>query len=102
LPPVPTIGPAGEVIVRLAVPVGVLRSEPVTVVVEQAKWAVIVSFGAHVIVELLIEIEASAAALTPTENGALEVAASAGMIAAPIARAHDATTAIMNFMVVLS
>lgn len=37
LPPEPVIGPAGDVTVSVAVPADVLRKEPVTVVVEQAK-----------------------------------------------------------------
>jgi hypothetical protein len=61
-----------------------------------------VSVGAHVIVALLIEIDASAAAVTPTANGALEVAASAGMIATPSASVHDATTAIRYFIMSFS
>ena len=75
LPAVPAIGPAGDETVRLAEPAAELRSEPVAVVVEQAKCALDVSVGAHVIVPLLTEIEARADAVTPTENGALEVAA---------------------------
>jgi hypothetical protein len=98
--PVPKIGPAGEETVKVADPVGELRSEPVTVVVEHAKFAVTVSVGEHVIVELLIEIEASAAAVTATEKGALEVAAWAGTVAAPSAIAKEAATAIRFFKVI--
>ncbi|MBV8750210.1 MAG: hypothetical protein JO103_10910 [Candidatus Eremiobacteraeota bacterium] len=77
-PALPVIGPAGEVTVSETESAESLRSEPVTVVVEQAKCTDWVSVGAHVIALLLIEIEAASAAVTATVNGAELVAAAAG------------------------
>ena len=97
LPALPVMGPAGDETVSVAGPVELLRSEPETVVVEHGKCRFVASVGAHVIAALLIVIAARAAAVTPTEKGALEVAAAAGSTDAPKASANETATAIRLF-----